>query len=99
VVYAVRGEAPEWLTCAVCLEVVSEPVQLVSACTHTFCRGCIIKHLERKRDCPECREVPLKKGRWVGIGLVGSLGNWGVSVLDIGMMTRLRRVEGSYGTT
>ena len=48
----------DWLRCAVCIDVLSEPVSL-PACGHTFCRACVASVLARpaaQRKCPNCRK-------------------------------------------
>eukprot|EP00927_Polykrikos_kofoidii_P019772 TRINITY_DN19267_c0_g1_i1.p1 TRINITY_DN19267_c0_g1~~TRINITY_DN19267_c0_g1_i1.p1 ORF type:complete len:387 (-),score=49.96 TRINITY_DN19267_c0_g1_i1:248-1300(-) len=48
----------EDLDCAVCLEILCEPLRL--ACSHTFCRACcrsIFGSLRAQRHCPLCRAV------------------------------------------
>ena len=46
----------KWLKCAVCKDVLAEPVAL-SACGHTFCRACVALVLVKpaaQRKCPTC---------------------------------------------
>ena len=46
------------LECAVCLELLCQPVSL--HCGHTFCRVCLVESLRRvKKTCPTCRAVCL----------------------------------------
>jgi hypothetical protein len=40
--------------CAVCVQELVDPV-IVSPCKHVFCRGCILRWLQEKDDCPNCR--------------------------------------------
>ncbi|XP_043941903.1 zinc-binding protein A33-like [Protopterus annectens] len=51
------SESMEELTCAVCLELFSDPV--IVECGHNFCRFCINKvwDTSEKLFCPVCREV------------------------------------------
>uniref|UniRef100_A0A8C6TR64 E3 ubiquitin/ISG15 ligase TRIM25-like n=1 Tax=Neogobius melanostomus TaxID=47308 RepID=A0A8C6TR64_9GOBI len=49
----------ETLTCAICLEVLKDPVTI--PCGHSYCRRCIDDHWDQeegkaKVSCPECRE-------------------------------------------
>merc|ERR1712216_927718 len=44
--------SPE-LDCAVCLDLLCEPIQL--PCSHTFCRNCLVRVSQRK--CPLCRAL------------------------------------------
>ena len=47
----------EWLKCAVCLDVLAEPVSLL-VCGHTFCSACVAPILAKpaaQRKCPNCR--------------------------------------------
>eukprot|EP00746_Dinoflagellata_sp_MGD_P010579 gnl/MRDRNA2_/MRDRNA2_121887_c0_seq1.p1 gnl/MRDRNA2_/MRDRNA2_121887_c0~~gnl/MRDRNA2_/MRDRNA2_121887_c0_seq1.p1 ORF type:complete len:582 (-),score=82.08 gnl/MRDRNA2_/MRDRNA2_121887_c0_seq1:221-1966(-) len=44
-------ESPPELDCAVCLDLLCEPIQL--PCAHTFCRNCLLRISQRK--CPLCR--------------------------------------------
>ena len=64
-VYAQGTHIHDSLKCPVCFEVLREPVMLKGgqACTHSFCRECLVKHLERTRNCPTCREAALDGGR------------------------------------
>lgn len=39
--------------CAICLDNLDQPV--ITACAHSFCRGCIEQVIERQRKCPLCR--------------------------------------------
>jgi SWI/SNF-related matrix-associated actin-dependent regulator of chromatin subfamily A3 len=39
--------------CAICLDNLEEPV--ITACAHSFCRGCIEQVIERQHKCPLCR--------------------------------------------
>ncbi|KAE8383217.1 SNF2 family N-terminal domain-containing protein [Aspergillus bertholletiae] len=40
-------------TCPVCLDTLQQPV--ITACAHTFCKGCIEEVIERQHRCPMCR--------------------------------------------
>lgn len=52
-------EKIEDLTCAICMELLKEPMLLnndpVTACQHYFCRRCILASLQEKKECPTCR--------------------------------------------
>lgn len=39
--------------CAICLDNLEQPV--ITACAHSFCRGCIEEVVERQHKCPLCR--------------------------------------------
>ena len=39
--------------CAICLDNFDQPV--ITACAHSFCRGCIEQVIERQHKCPLCR--------------------------------------------
>ncbi|KIW97302.1 uncharacterized protein Z519_02694 [Cladophialophora bantiana CBS 173.52] len=39
--------------CCVCLDSLNNPV--ITACAHTFCRGCIERVIETQHKCPMCR--------------------------------------------
>ena len=41
--------------CAICLHAVTNSFTL--GCAHTYCSGCLAKHLERSSCCPLCNEV------------------------------------------
>lgn len=44
----------EELDCPLCMRMYYDPVSL-PACAHTFCRSCLARALESKRQCPLCR--------------------------------------------
>lgn len=50
-----RGEDEpcDGFECAICLELLCEPVQL--PCRHSFCRSCLISDAVREHSCPLCR--------------------------------------------
>lgn len=51
------AEPPAGLECAVCFELLCEPVKL--SCEHAFCRACIAAALRAQRRCPLCRtDIP-----------------------------------------
>ena len=60
VVYAHGTDPP---ACPICLEALREPVAIKGACTHSFCRECLVAHLARARTCPECRAKAPARGR------------------------------------
>ncbi|KZN89343.1 putative SWI/SNF-related matrix-associated actin-dependent regulator of chromatin subfamily A member 3-like [Penicillium chrysogenum] len=39
--------------CAICLDNLDQPV--ITACAHSYCRGCIEQVIERQHKCPLCR--------------------------------------------
>jgi SWI/SNF-related matrix-associated actin-dependent regulator of chromatin subfamily A3 len=39
--------------CSICLDTLTKPV--ITACAHSFCRGCIEEVIERQHKCPLCR--------------------------------------------
>ncbi|KAG0155809.1 hypothetical protein PDIDSM_2982 [Penicillium digitatum] len=39
--------------CAICLDNLEQPV--ITACVHSYCRGCIEQVIERQHKCPLCR--------------------------------------------
>ena len=45
----------ENLHCAICTEVLKNPVQCRRN-EHHFCRNCITEHLKRSRNCPKCED-------------------------------------------
>ena len=45
-------ELSEDLSCAICMSLLRDP--FVTDCGHTFCYGCISKHLQSKNSCPSC---------------------------------------------
>ncbi|KAE8354317.1 SNF2 family N-terminal domain-containing protein [Aspergillus coremiiformis] len=47
----IRIESQE--TCPICLDTLEQPV--ITACAHTFCKGCIEQVIERQHKCPMCR--------------------------------------------
>ena len=61
----VQGNVPDSLTCAVCFEVLREPVVIkgAQACTHSFCRECLVGSLDNARRCPTCRAKAPGRGR------------------------------------
>jgi len=46
----------ENITCKICRGYFVDPTT-VTECLHTFCKSCIVKHLEEANTCPECGEV------------------------------------------
>jgi tripartite motif-containing protein 59 len=52
-----RDKVKENLVCPICLDIVKDPVSL--PCSHTFCRSCLQKGLEKDNNliiCPYCRK-------------------------------------------
>lgn len=41
-------------TCSICMCVMEYPI--VTECTHSFCFGCIMQWIVKKKNCPECRK-------------------------------------------
>src|ERR1700761_3115843 len=56
-----EGEVKEVLLCAICSNVLEEPVQ-VALCDHTFCKRCIDEWLTRQLECPIDRS-PLRQNQ------------------------------------
>lgn len=55
---------PENLECAVCTAVVmQEPHMIKGGCAHSFCRECLVKCLQRKRECPKCKQPAMGQPR------------------------------------
>ena len=48
------------LNCVICLEPLAHPVTL--ACSHTFCRECILRALSVAPVCPLCKAVTARRG-------------------------------------
>ena len=48
------------LSCVICLEPLAHPVTL--ACSHTFCRECILRALSVAPVCPLCKAVTARRG-------------------------------------
>ena len=48
------------LSCVICLEPLANPVTL--ACSHTFCRECILRALSVAPVCPLCKAVTARRG-------------------------------------
>ena len=48
------------LSCVICLEPLAHPVTL--ACSHTFCRECILRALSVAPMCPLCKAVTARRG-------------------------------------
>ncbi|KAG7669456.1 hypothetical protein KSW81_007610 [Nannochloris sp. 'desiccata'] len=42
----------EDLECPICMSILTDP--FVTPCGHTFCHGCITKHLQTGKTCPSC---------------------------------------------
>ncbi|XP_050675504.1 polycomb group protein Psc-like [Leptidea sinapis] len=47
------GEVNEHITCPLCHGYYIDAITIVE-CLHSFCRSCIIKHLQEKKYCPVC---------------------------------------------
>ncbi|XP_076808022.1 polycomb group RING finger protein 1-like isoform X2 [Clavelina lepadiformis] len=43
----------EHIVCALCAGYFIDATT-ISECSHTFCKSCIVKHLQTKKSCPEC---------------------------------------------
>lgn len=51
---------PDYLECAICTALVmSDPHVIKGGCTHSFCRDCLLQCMERKRECPKCKQPPV----------------------------------------
>jgi hypothetical protein len=49
-------EGGEYIECSICFDEEKTLLDLdTTACMHSFCHSCIMKHLKRKVDCPMCR--------------------------------------------
>ena len=48
------------LSCVICLEPLADPVTL--ACSHSFCRECILRALSVAPVCPLCKTVTARRG-------------------------------------
>jgi len=49
-------EGGEYIECSICFDEEKTLLDLdTTACMHSFCHPCIMKHLKRKADCPMCR--------------------------------------------
>jgi len=49
-------ELAQYTECPICYSEETTLLDMnVTACQHSFCHSCIVKHLERKNDCPMCR--------------------------------------------
>ena len=49
----------EELKCIVCFEIFEEPLSLY--CGHTFCKVCLLAHLDKSPKCPICKFTSLNK--------------------------------------
>uniref|UniRef100_A0A8C6SNZ5 RING-type domain-containing protein n=1 Tax=Neogobius melanostomus TaxID=47308 RepID=A0A8C6SNZ5_9GOBI len=58
-----------FLTCSVCLDILTEPVSL--SCHHSFCKRCLTEHWARQpsRPCPVCRRRSSKEDLDVNFAL------------------------------
>uniref|UniRef100_F6RG85 Polycomb group RING finger protein 1 n=1 Tax=Ciona intestinalis TaxID=7719 RepID=F6RG85_CIOIN len=43
------------IVCALCAGYFIDATT-ISECSHTFCKSCIVKHLQTKKSCPECSQ-------------------------------------------
>ena len=46
----------EMITCKICRGYLIDATT-VTECLHTFCKSCIVKHLEDANTCPECEHM------------------------------------------
>ena len=46
----------EMITCKICHGYLVDATT-VTECLHTFCKSCIVKHLEDSNECPECEDI------------------------------------------
>ena len=46
----------EMITCKICQGYLVDATT-VTECLHTFCKSCIVKHLEDSNVCPECEAM------------------------------------------
>ncbi len=49
-------ELNENITCKICRGYLIDATT-VTECLHTFCKSCIVKHLEDSNTCPECEDM------------------------------------------
>uniref|UniRef100_A0A8C6WIK4 RING-type domain-containing protein n=1 Tax=Neogobius melanostomus TaxID=47308 RepID=A0A8C6WIK4_9GOBI len=58
-----------FLTCSVCLDILTEPVSL--SCHHSFCKRCLTEHWAQQpsRPCPVCRRTSSKEDLDVNFAL------------------------------
>merc|ERR1711971_483075 len=49
----------EMITCKICHGYLVDATT-VTECLHTFCKSCIVKHLEDSNECPECEDLVYK---------------------------------------
>lgn len=56
---ASNSDINKGLFCSICYNLMWDPVE-IEGCHHTFCKCCIIKYLEKKDECPTCREIGVK---------------------------------------
>ena len=62
-----NSDINEGLFCGICHNLMWDPVE-IEGCNHTFCKCCIIRHLEEKKDnCPNCRRIGVKFNKSVAI--------------------------------
>ncbi|VEL12253.1 unnamed protein product [Protopolystoma xenopodis] len=47
------SELNEFITCNICKGYLIDAVT-ITECLHSFCKSCLVKHLEEKFDCPVC---------------------------------------------
>ena len=54
--WVVDQQVKEWLTCAICYDLLYQPVNL-STCSHTFCLRCLREHVKQPQSssCPMCK--------------------------------------------
>lgn len=58
-ILVVDEESAKELSCGICLQILNKPKQCKNG--HLFCGQCIVKYVEKKPECPQCRCV-LKEG-------------------------------------
>uniref|UniRef100_A0A8C6SLH9 RING-type domain-containing protein n=1 Tax=Neogobius melanostomus TaxID=47308 RepID=A0A8C6SLH9_9GOBI len=62
-----KSSLESFLTCSVCLDILTEPVSL--SCHHSFCKRCLTEHWARHRPCPVCRRTSSKEDLDVNFAL------------------------------
>ena len=51
-----ESDVPHNFHCAICLNVLKQPMQCVRN-EHSFCKPCIVRHLQVQQRCPNCMEA------------------------------------------
>ncbi|OAP61228.1 hypothetical protein AYL99_03429 [Fonsecaea erecta] len=75
--------------CCVCLDSLNDPV--ITACAHSFCRGCIQRVIETQHKCPMCR-APLQNSEQL-VEPAAGIGEGDEVDLDIDPETTSTKIE------